>query len=146
MELAKHVSLRCPNLEFSGLMTIGMLDYTSTPENFKVIFSQMTCNSMIIFPYISVLVLELKSKIVSCQTLANCRSEVCKALGIAEEQCELSMGMSGDFELAVRINILLLMAFIVFSTTRVKFLFTHVYRPSIRPCLVTSLLFWFLFL
>jgi hypothetical protein len=36
VELAKHVSLGCPNLEFSGLMTIGMLDYSSTPENFKV--------------------------------------------------------------------------------------------------------------
>ncbi|PON91274.1 hypothetical protein TorRG33x02_128370 [Trema orientale] len=72
VELAKHVSLRCPNLEFSGLMTIGMLDYTSTPENFK--------------------------------TLANCRSEVCKALGITEEQCELSMGMSGDFELAIEMG------------------------------------------
>lgn len=72
VELAKHVSLGCPNLEFCGLMTIGMLDYTSTPENFK--------------------------------TLANCRSEVCKALGIAEEQCELSMGMSGDFELAIEMG------------------------------------------
>ncbi|KAE8728839.1 Tetratricopeptide repeat-like superfamily protein [Hibiscus syriacus] len=64
-ELAKHVSLNCSNLQFCGLMTIGMPDYTSTPENFK--------------------------------TLANCRSEVCKALGIPEEQCELSMGISGDF-------------------------------------------------
>ncbi|XP_060972986.1 uncharacterized protein LOC115707711 [Cannabis sativa] len=72
VELAKHVSLRCPNLEFSGLMTIGMLDYTSTPENFKA--------------------------------LANCRTEVCKALGITEEQCELSMGMSGDFELAIEMG------------------------------------------
>ncbi|XAR53804.1 hypothetical protein NMG60_11022489 [Bertholletia excelsa] len=72
VELAKHVSLACPNLEFCGLMTIGMPDYTSTPENFK--------------------------------TLANCRTEVCKALGIAEEQCELSMGMSGDFELAVEMG------------------------------------------
>ncbi|OMO76910.1 Plant peroxidase [Corchorus capsularis] len=69
VELARHVALSCPNLEFCGLMTIGMPDYTSTPENFK--------------------------------TLANCRSEVCKALGIPEEQCELSMGMSGDFELAI---------------------------------------------
>jgi hypothetical protein len=69
VELAKHVSLGCPNLEFCGLMTIGMLDYTSTPENFK--------------------------------TLANCRSEVCNALGIPEEQCELSMGMSADFEQAI---------------------------------------------
>ncbi|XP_065879463.1 uncharacterized protein [Euphorbia lathyris] len=72
VELAKHVSQSCANLEFSGLMTIGMLDYTSTPENFK--------------------------------TLANCRSEVCKALGIPEEQCDLSMGMSGDFELAVEMG------------------------------------------
>lgn len=36
VELAKHVNQACPNLEFCGLMTIGMPDYTSTPENFKV--------------------------------------------------------------------------------------------------------------
>ena len=41
VELAKHVSLDCPNLEFCGLMTIGMLDYSSTPENFKVILSEI---------------------------------------------------------------------------------------------------------
>ncbi|GAV61246.1 Ala_racemase_N domain-containing protein [Cephalotus follicularis] len=69
VELAKHVSMGCPSLEFCGLMTIGMLDYSSTPENFK--------------------------------TLSNCRSEVCKALGMPEEQCELSMGMSNDFEQAI---------------------------------------------
>lgn len=34
--LARHVKMSCPNLEFSGLMTIGMLDYSSTPENFRV--------------------------------------------------------------------------------------------------------------
>ncbi|KAL3519434.1 hypothetical protein ACH5RR_017583 [Cinchona calisaya] len=72
VELVKHVSLGCPNLDFCGLMTIGMADYTSTPENFK--------------------------------TLANCRTEVCKALGITEEQCDLSMGMSGDFELAIEMG------------------------------------------
>lgn len=72
LELVKHVSLGCPNLEFCGLMTIGMPDYTSTPENFK--------------------------------TLASCRSEVCKSLGIEEELCQLSMGMSGDFELAVEMG------------------------------------------
>ena len=38
VELASHVKQACPNLIFSGLMTIGMLDYSSTPENFKVIF------------------------------------------------------------------------------------------------------------
>ncbi|MCD7450105.1 hypothetical protein HAX54_003523 [Datura stramonium] len=34
VELVKHVTSNCPNLEFCGLMTIGMPDYTSTPENF----------------------------------------------------------------------------------------------------------------
>ncbi|PIA28854.1 hypothetical protein AQUCO_06600051v1 [Aquilegia coerulea] len=72
VELARHVKLGCPNLEFSGLMTIGMLDYTSTPENFK--------------------------------TLSRCRTEVCQALEITEKQCELSMGMSADFELAIEMG------------------------------------------
>lgn len=72
VELAKHVKLSCPNLEFSGLMTIGMLDYSSTPENFRA--------------------------------LSNCRTEVCNALGITEEQCELSMGMSADFEQAIEMG------------------------------------------
>ncbi|XP_054797986.1 uncharacterized protein LOC129303020 [Prosopis cineraria] len=72
VELAKHVKFNCPNLVLSGLMTIGMPDYSSTPENF--------------------------------QTLSHCRSEVCKALGMTEEQCELSMGMSGDFELAIEMG------------------------------------------
>jgi hypothetical protein len=72
VELVKHVKLGCPNLEFSGLMTIGMPDYSSTPENFK--------------------------------SLANCRMEVCKALGLLEEECELSMGMSGDFEQAIEMG------------------------------------------
>jgi pyridoxal phosphate enzyme (YggS family) len=72
VHLAKHVKQDCPNLLFSGLMTIGMRDYTSTPENF--------------------------------QTLANCRKEVCKELDIPEHECELSMGMSGDFELAIEMG------------------------------------------
>lgn len=72
VELAKHVKFQCPNLEFSGLMTIGMLDYSSKPENFEA--------------------------------LSGCRIEVCKALGISEDQCELSMGMSGDFEQAIEMG------------------------------------------
>ncbi|KAK4344510.1 hypothetical protein RND71_034686 [Anisodus tanguticus] len=72
IELAKYVKLDCPNLEFSGLMTIGRPDYTSNPENFK--------------------------------TLLNCRTEVCKVLGMAESLCELSMGMSSDFELAIEMG------------------------------------------
>jgi len=38
VELARHVKHHCPNLVFSGLMTIGMPDYTSTPENFRVFY------------------------------------------------------------------------------------------------------------
>ncbi|XP_042461407.1 pyridoxal phosphate homeostasis protein-like [Zingiber officinale] len=72
LQLVKHVKFGCPNLIFSGLMTIGMLDYTSTPENFR--------------------------------TLSDCRSEVCRELGIPEDQCELSMGMSADFEQAVEMG------------------------------------------
>lgn len=72
LELVKYVKSRCPNLEFSGLMTIGMPDYTSTPANFKA--------------------------------LSNCRTKVCKAIGIKEEHCELSMGMSGDFEQAIEMG------------------------------------------
>ncbi|KAJ0822637.1 putative pyridoxal phosphate homeostasis protein [Helianthus annuus] len=53
-------------------MTIGMPDYTSTPENFK--------------------------------TLSRCRVEICRELGMPENQCELSMGMSGDFELAIEMG------------------------------------------
>ncbi|GLT57510.1 hypothetical protein SLA2020_304780 [Shorea laevis] len=72
VHLAEYVKSRCPNLLFSGLMTIGMRDYTSTPENFK--------------------------------TLSHCRLEVCKALGMAEDECELSVGMSGDFEQAIEMG------------------------------------------
>ncbi|GBG90890.1 hypothetical protein CBR_g51397 [Chara braunii] len=32
--LVKHVVEECPYLRFAGLMTIGMLDYSSRPENF----------------------------------------------------------------------------------------------------------------
>ncbi|KAI4311968.1 hypothetical protein MLD38_036829 [Melastoma candidum] len=72
VDLARFVTQNCPNLEFCGLMTIGMLDYTSTPENFK--------------------------------TLSTCRTNVCQALGIPEEKCELSMGMSADFEQAIEMG------------------------------------------
>ncbi|KEH36914.1 putative COG0325 protein family [Medicago truncatula] len=72
LDLVKHIFTNCPNLEFCGLMTIGMLDYSSTPENFK--------------------------------TLSKCRSEICAALGISETQCELSMGMTADFEQAIEMG------------------------------------------
>lgn len=70
--LARHVATACPNLRLAGLMTIGMKDYTSRPENFEC--------------------------------LMRCRKEVAAALAIPEEQLELSMGMSGDFESAIEMG------------------------------------------
>lgn len=35
VDLAKYIKDSCPHLKFSGLMTIGMKDYTSRPENFQ---------------------------------------------------------------------------------------------------------------
>ncbi|CAI8590619.1 unnamed protein product [Vicia faba] len=72
LDLVKQIVTNCPNLEFCGLMTIGMLDYSSTPENLK--------------------------------TLSKCRTEVCEAVGIPEAQCELSMGMTADFEQAIEMG------------------------------------------
>ena len=37
-------------------------------------------------------------------SLAACRTEVCAALGLPEDQLELSMGMSGDFEQAIEMG------------------------------------------
>jgi len=36
LPLCRHVHQECQNLRFAGLMTIGMADYTSRPENFQV--------------------------------------------------------------------------------------------------------------
>lgn len=72
VELARYIKEECPRLVFGGLMTIGMPDYTSKPENFE--------------------------------TLRKCREDVCAALGIGLDECELSMGMSGDFENAIEMG------------------------------------------
>ena len=37
VDLAKHIAEECANLRFRGLMTIGMPDYTSRPENFEAL-------------------------------------------------------------------------------------------------------------
>jgi uncharacterized pyridoxal phosphate-containing UPF0001 family protein len=34
VELAKHIHQKCSSLKLAGLMTIGMPDYSSRPENF----------------------------------------------------------------------------------------------------------------
>lgn len=72
VKLAQYIAKDCPNLQLAGLMTIGMPDYTSRPENF------------------------------SC--LSQCRKDVAEAVGVSENDLELSMGMSGDFEAAIEMG------------------------------------------
>jgi len=70
--LADYIAKSCPGLRLSGLMTIGMADYTSRPENFKC--------------------------------LKECRARVAKHFDRPEEEFEMSVGMSGDFEAAIAIG------------------------------------------
>ncbi len=39
VELCTHIARHCPHLRLGGLMTIGMPDYTSRPENFSMLAS-----------------------------------------------------------------------------------------------------------
>lgn len=72
VELAEHIISHCPHLKFTGLMTIGEMNYDwSQGDN-----PDFIC-------------------------LVQCRKEVCERLGFNEEDVELSMGMSNDFEKAI---------------------------------------------
>ena len=69
-----YIIKNCGSLKFIGLMTIGAFDHDLT-----------------------------KGPNPDFQTLLKCREDVCKALELSVDDVELSMGMSGDFEHAVRI-------------------------------------------
>ena len=72
VDLAKHIRDNCKQLKLIGLMTIGMPDYTSRPENFECLREE-------------------RKRV--CDALG---------LGEDYERAlELSMGMSGDFENAI---------------------------------------------
>jgi pyridoxal phosphate enzyme (YggS family) len=74
--LCKHIREQCPHLQLSGLMTIGAIarSQDTTAENENEDF----------------------------ETLRKVRDEVAEGLGVGEDELELSMGMSGDFEGAIR--------------------------------------------
>jgi pyridoxal phosphate enzyme (YggS family) len=76
VELCKHIRDSCPHLELGGLMTIGAIarSKATTAETENEDF----------------------------ETLRQCRDEVAKELGLDKEKLELSMGMSSDFEAAIR--------------------------------------------
>ena len=76
IDLCKHIRDSCPHLSLGGLMTIGAIarSKATTAETENEDFD----------------------------TLRKCRDDVAKGLGVEKEQLELSMGMSSDFEAAIR--------------------------------------------
>jgi pyridoxal phosphate enzyme (YggS family) len=76
LELCKHVRDECPHLQLQGLMTIGAIarSQATTPETENEDF----------------------------ETLRNVRDKVAADLDITPEDLELSMGMSEDFEAAIK--------------------------------------------
>ncbi|KAG9584150.1 hypothetical protein KCU77_g12389, partial [Aureobasidium melanogenum] len=75
-QLCKHILDNCPHLELGGLMTIGAIarSKATTKETENEDFEE----------------------------LRKCRDEVAKQLGMDADKLELSMGMSSDFEAAIR--------------------------------------------
>ncbi|KAF2837693.1 hypothetical protein M501DRAFT_1006272 [Patellaria atrata CBS 101060] len=77
-DLAKHVMEKCPHLKLGGLMTIGAIarSQATTEENENEDFIK----------------------------LKEVRDKVAGDLGVEQESLELSMGMSADFESAIRLG------------------------------------------
>lgn len=73
--LVEHVLKECRNLNFSGLMTIGMASYDADAGPNPDFVS-----------------------------LVKCRDEVCEKLGLNSSDVELSMGMSADYVQAIELG------------------------------------------
>lgn len=74
-QLVKFIVGECPSLKFAGLMTIGMAEYDKNSGPNP----DFVC-------------------------LAKCKEELCKELEFSASDVELSMGMSADFEEAIRMG------------------------------------------
>jgi len=76
VQLCKHIRDNCPHLSLGGLMTIGAIarSKATTAETENEDFD----------------------------TLRKCRDDVAEQQGMQKEELELSMGMSSDFEAAIR--------------------------------------------
>ena len=76
LETVQHIRQKCPKLKFSGLMTIGNLgnSLSAAKDGGNPDF----------------------------QTLREVRRELCQQLNVPESEIELSMGMSNDFEEAIK--------------------------------------------
>lgn len=75
--MVEHVIKNCPKLKFIGLMTIGALGNSLAQEG---------------------------EENPDFLKLLQCRKEVAEKLNLEESELELSMGMSNDFEEAIRMG------------------------------------------
>ena len=102
---------------FSGLMTVGNANYTCTPDNFQVreachIASSFSVSSLLAYAFAlfpafrpSADIRALQPNICGLlQCLMECREDISEELKLDKNKIELSMGMSGDFELAVSLD------------------------------------------
>ena len=72
--LAEYIIKQCPNLNLSGLMTIGAYDRDPSTTNPDFV------------------------------SLVECKERLCNELNLEWESIELSMGMSSDFEQAIELG------------------------------------------
>jgi len=79
VKVTKHIKENCPNLEFKGLMTIGALAHSVARE-------------------------PTSGPNPDFLTLIDCRKKIVDELQLEIENVELSMGMSNDFEEAIRMG------------------------------------------
>lgn len=93
IKLAEYVATQCPRLRLRGLMTIGMPDYTSRPENFECLTA---CRKEVA----AALQALYNNKQEGSTTTNNIHASY-NAVDLDETSLELSMGMSGDFMNAI---------------------------------------------
>jgi uncharacterized pyridoxal phosphate-containing UPF0001 family protein len=134
LALARHIHEQCKHLRFAGLMTIGMpgqqqqqhaTAWQQQPVSGRVMtgsdavtvqqgtsgagpgsLPRLTPRLPPCLPHASPPAphADYSSRPENFECLSTCRAEVCSALGLPEEEVELSMGMSGDFEQAIEMG------------------------------------------
>jgi pyridoxal phosphate enzyme (YggS family) len=82
VELARHIATSCPHLQLQGVMTIG--SFLNSHSGTEAAASEETNPDF--------------SKLIETRDL------LAKELGLEKDQLDLSMGMSADFELALRMG------------------------------------------
>ena len=81
--LVKHIGDACPHLQLQGVMTIGALGNSVPPADTDADAEEPNADFV---------------------ALRRERDRICQEMGWEEERLELSMGMSADFEEAVRMG------------------------------------------